>query len=74
VRISRVTTRPRCVSSVTREFRNWGSIAVTNPGTNVAAGTSTYMAQGPLGQFTANGSWDWDAALWDLGAAPSGPP
>jgi hypothetical protein len=57
-----------------QEFRNWGSIAVTNPGTNVAAGTSSYMAQGPLGQFTANGSWDWDAALWDLGAAPSGPP
>jgi hypothetical protein len=57
-----------------QQFRNWGSVAVTAPGTNVAAGTSTYMAQGPLGQFTANGSWDWDAALWDLGAAPSGPP
>lgn len=57
-----------------QKFRNWGSIAVTAPGTNVAVGSSTYMAQGPLGQFTANGSWDWDAALWDLGAAPSGPP
>lgn len=57
-----------------QQFRNWGSVAVTAPGTNVAAGTSTYMAQGPLGQFSANGSWDWDAALWDLGAAPSGPP
>jgi hypothetical protein len=57
-----------------QEFRNWGSIAVTAPGTNVAAGQASYMAQGPLGQFTANGSWDWDTALWDLGAAPVGPP
>ncbi len=57
-----------------QQFRNWGAVAVTNPGTNVAGGTSTYMALGPLGQFSANGSWDWDAALWDLGAAPSGPP
>lgn len=56
-----------------QQFRNWGAVAVTNPGTNLPGGTSTYMAQGPLGQFTANGSWDWDAALWDLGAAPSGP-
>jgi len=57
-----------------QQFRNWGSVAVTAPGSNVAVGTSTYMAQGPLGTFSANGSWDWDAALWDLGAAPSGPP
>jgi len=56
-----------------QQFSNWGTVAVTNPGTNVATGTSAYMAQGPLGQFTDNGSWDWDAALWDLGAAPSGP-
>lgn len=57
-----------------QQFRNWGTVAVTNPGSNVAAGSSTYMALGPLGQFSANGSWDWDAALWDLGAVPSGPP
>ena len=57
-----------------QQFRNWGSLAVTAPGTNVAVGTSTYSSVGPLGTFSANGSWDWDAALWDLGAAPSGPP
>lgn len=56
-----------------QKFTNWGSIAVTNPGTNVATGTSSYMEQGPLGQFTANGSWDWDTALWDLGGTPTGP-
>ena len=57
-----------------QQFRNWGAVAVTAPGTNVAGGTSTYSSVGPLGTFSANGSWDWDAALWDLGAAPSGPP
>lgn len=57
-----------------QQFRNWGSIGVTAPGTNVAGGSSTYSSVGPLGTFSANGSWDWDAALWDLGAAPSGPP
>jgi hypothetical protein len=56
-----------------QKFSNWGSVTVSAPGTNVAAGTSSYMAQGPLGQFTDNGSWDWDAALWDLGATPAGP-
>lgn len=57
-----------------QQFRNWGAIAVTNPGSNVPGATSTYSSVGPLGTFSANGSWDWDAALWDLGAAPSGPP
>lgn len=56
-----------------QKYTNWGSVAVTNPGTNAAAGTSTYMALGSAASFTDNGSWDWDAALWDLGAAPSGP-
>ncbi len=57
-----------------QQFRNWGAIAVTAPGSNVPVATSTYSSVGPLGTFSANGSWDWDAALWDLGAAPSGPP
>lgn len=56
-----------------QQFRNWGSVAATNPGTTLAAGTSTYMDQDE-GFFLDNGSWDWDTGLWDLGGVPSGPP
>ncbi len=56
-----------------QRYSNWGTVAVTNPGTTSPGGTSSYMSLGPSATFTDNGSWDWDAALWDLGGAPSGP-
>lgn len=56
-----------------QRYSNWGAVAVTAPGTNAATGTSSYMALGSAAAFTDNGSWDWDASLWDLGLAPTGP-
>ena len=63
-----------------QEYRNYGTAtgATVLAGTAVPVGTSRLVSNelptstAPWA-FAGNGSWDWDAAIFDLGAAPSGP-
>ena len=63
-----------------QEYRNYGTAtgATVLAGTAVPTGTSTLVSNELPGStvpwaFAGNGSWDWDANIFDLGGAPSGP-